>query len=117
MSTHIRSNGSKFYGDIPDDLEMLFERLATETLSPRFEPYVRPDESKAGRFVYFGNFATTSAGFTLYTDDADIIEAMNRLIAENVSTPAWKEERDELIADEARAAARIASGDVFGRRG
>lgn len=79
-TTIIDHNGSKWAGDLPDHLDMWFERLAKHTLASRFYPYAT---SKGRTMDYFGNFDDVSAGFRIITDDEEVIARANALIKAN----------------------------------
>lgn len=61
-------NGSKWYGEGPDSIEVLLGALATETLDPTFEEYgnfVFPADAVTGTVRVWGNFLTVSHVFDL----------------------------------------------------
>lgn len=87
MLTYVVNNGSKWSGDIPDHLDLWFERLQNNTLSDRFYPYAMRNGNS---MEYFGNFDDISAGFRIITDDEELIAKANALIKAN---PGYHPER------------------------
>lgn len=105
----IKSNGSKWAGESPDPLSKLFEMLATHPLDKRHddgdcfmtrahggEPIydglrvvdisdtgpIYPEHPHAVHFA--GNFRTYAHGFSIYTDDAEVIEVLRDAIKANM---------------------------------
>lgn len=80
-TTKIHYNGSKFAGEEPDTLDVLFERLKTEKLDPRLKPIA--DNLGNGIIRYSGNFETYSHAFSIETNDPDLIVKLNKAISDN----------------------------------
>jgi len=121
----IESNGSKFAGDPPDPLSMLFARLEQYPLDPTWEdlggfaclahgaiPYRGYDE-RGNRVTYYqdtgpiykdapyavaisGSFYTLSAVFSIVTDDSEVVEALLEAIRANQQSPAYQKARMEV---------------------
>ena len=111
--TRIISNGSKWAGEQPDNIEKLFERLETEPLDPRFEELgsfviANPEMLRKGETMndfygspgwvqFFGNFARISAVFGIHTNDADLIKRLIEAIRKNQQSKAYQDFRTDLI--------------------
>lgn len=92
MKTIIESNGSTWMGESPMDLEVLFQRLETNTLDPIFEKYgdfVLPQDD--GAVIFFGNFLDYSHVFTIVTTDPDLIERLTNAIRANQGKDSYKQ--------------------------
>jgi hypothetical protein len=88
--TTVNWNGSKFLGQEPDSIEVLFERLKTYTLDPIFENYGNFVHLRPGRPThFFGNFLYPSHAFSIDTDDQELIERLVAAIKANKQTPAY----------------------------
>ena len=94
MKTIIESNGSKWMGEAPDNIEVLKERLKEYTLSPNNAPYIqeaheiefiKPCPELEGMAHFSGNFWEISLVFSIYTNDTKLIEELKNLISLNVS--------------------------------
>lgn len=111
----INANGSKWAGQEQDSITVLLERLATNTLDPRFEDYgnfimparmtrrtvdahtgeeliedagpLYPGAPDAVRF--WGNFYDVSAVFSVDTDEGFIIEKLTAAIRANQASEAY----------------------------
>jgi hypothetical protein len=126
----INGNGSKWAGDPPDSLEMLFARLAQHMLDPRLEDVfisparvgvdagrdpatgqrmyvdgdpIYPDAPNAVRFC--GNFLEVSAGFSIDTDDPELIERLTAAIGANQARPDYLAMKARIEAGSAQTAA------------
>lgn len=84
VGTIIHSNGSKWAGEPPDDLETLLKVLEEHELEPRLAPYI--EVGKVGcPDVFFGNFVTISHVFRIETDDPEVRERLTAAIRANVA--------------------------------
>jgi hypothetical protein len=54
MTLTIRSNGSKWYGEDPDPIEVLFDTLGKHPLDPSFEDYGNFVFQEKGRWRAWG---------------------------------------------------------------
>jgi hypothetical protein len=93
--TVIASNGSKWAGEEPDDLDTLLKVLAEEPLDPSFERYGnfivdldhQPDtprfRRRPGWLNFGGNFANVSHVFSIDTNDPEVIEKLALAIRAN----------------------------------
>ncbi len=109
----VEYNGSKWAGDAPDPLSKLFDMLKQHPLDRFWERNgglwclahgstfggrndkgeqiwldtgpIYPEQPYTVRFC--GNFLTYSHGFSIETDDAEVIEALHTAIAENMHRP------------------------------
>lgn len=111
--TEITSNGSKFAGEQPDSIEELIKVLRTEPLDPVFEEYgnfvnrtphflhKEAQEKYNGCAQIFGNFAFYSHVFNILTDDAELIDSLEKLIRENQETESYIKARKEQKENEA----------------
>lgn len=108
----IEHNGSKWAGDSEDPLPVLFARLENYALDPRFEDcgnfasiahsakrhrcyndegqYIDYYEDTGPIYddapyavSFFGNFYELSAGFSIVTDDPEVVEVLLEAIREN----------------------------------
>lgn len=104
----------------PDSIKRLFKFLAKAPLDPRFEdfgdfispaiegievrddngvvhyedgPPIFPDHKNVMSF--FGNFYTYSAGFSIYTNDPDLIERLTNAIRANQQSDAYRQARKD----------------------
>lgn len=84
---NIKSNGSKFLGERPDTIEDLLIRLQTNTLDPRFSPFIY-NTTEGVRFA--GNFFDLSGVFDIVIEGEPDIEARLRgAIRANVASPSF----------------------------
>lgn len=119
---YIMGNGSKWAGEEEDDVSVLLDMLAKETLDPRFEyrePYFwtvdpcgavyNPDwtyDNGLERYIdgprlyecngvvrFFGNFLTYSHGFNIDTNHQPTIDALIAAIEANMATEAYQAAR------------------------
>ena len=106
MTTTIHSNGSKWFGEEPDPIEKLLERLEEYALDPRFETYGNfvfsdPDPAiPVGATRFFGNFFELSGVFNIDTDDADLVESLTLAIRQNQRTPGYREAKEARRRDD-----------------
>ena len=110
-STLIVSNGSKWAGESPDQIEVFMDRLVAEPLDPMFEKLGfigrwNPSSNLDGdlsRFVgaksFSGNFLKISAAFSIITLDDDLADKLTRLIEANMLLPEYVERANELYSD------------------
>lgn len=104
-------NPEKPWSFIEDTKENILKSLEKYTLDPVFEKY--------GNFVYIptwtnkesaekykgltaicGNFLTYSHAFSLYTDDAELIEELTKAIRKNQNTEEYKQAKLRLEESE-----------------
>lgn len=116
--TLILTNGSKWAGDTPDDIQVLLEVLAKDVLDPSFEQYhcyepvpfdpllkERGEESArkylpwVGAATFSGNFLTVSHVFHIITQDQQVIETLQEAIRRNLEKPEYQRHAYELYAD------------------
>jgi hypothetical protein len=108
----INSNGSKWYGQKPDDIPTLLEVLKTETLDVTFEdfgnfvyefkPYKGWNEKNQkykGCICISGNFLYYSHVFNIITDETEVIDQLRAAIRKNQQTEAYKAAKVEYLAD------------------
>ena len=91
----IISNGSKWAGQQPDDLQTLIDVLSSNPLDPTFEEYgnfIHPDGGALGT-RFFGNFAHLSHVFQIDTDEPELIQRLTAAIRANQATPAYQKLR------------------------
>ena len=105
----IISNGSKFYGQEPDTIEILLDVLNKETLDPIFEKYGnfiqrKPNwlkketaEKYKGCAVISGNFVSLSHVFNIITDDEELIQKLEQAINNNKQTAEYQELRKTIV--------------------
>jgi hypothetical protein len=104
--TIIASNG----GGLAEDIEKLFERLATTPLNPTFESYgdfaheADPVQGLPGAMFFFGNFWGLSAVFRILSDDPALIARLTAAIRANKATPAYRAARELVRAERKRRA-------------
>lgn len=104
----IEHNGSKFAGQAPDPIEKLFERLEKYTLSPSLVPFMSdaaPD-SGPGCMRFFGNFVEVSGGFSVVTDDEEMMKRFVIAIGSNMHTARFVKASREYKADQKAKADR-----------
>lgn len=89
-TTNILWNGSKYTGEGPNPIEDLYDALGKYTLSPSLAPHCVPSPLDQSLTHYFGNFIEFSHGFALDTNDPEVIERLNALITENVSSGVYR---------------------------
>jgi hypothetical protein len=99
MPTIIRSNGSKWAGEQPDDIPALLDVLASTPLDRSFEAYgnfynpapgfcdqlgrhTHPKEYE-GLASFFGNFFCLSHVFNIYTNEPQVIADLLTAIDQN----------------------------------
>lgn len=100
-STKIHSNGSKWYGEEPDTIQKLVERLNLYTIEERFfckfqrgfgadkKKYTLcPISKENGSYIFFGNFLEVSAVFNIETNNPEIIQQLKKAIINNKG---WKQ--------------------------
>lgn len=110
MPTTIHSNGSKWNGQDPDDLDTLLKVLESHPLRACS---IRPDFEEVVRLgvLFTGNFATVSHVFRIVTDDQVVIDKLRAAIAANRATPAYQTYNPKRIHHaESDFAARQESG-------
>lgn len=96
--TIIHSNGSKWGGEAPDNIEKLIEVLKSNTIEERFfnSFYKLEKQGKkwyqcspidksvnGNKTIFFGNFEEVSHVFRIETNDEEIISALSKAIREN----------------------------------
>lgn len=92
---NVHWNGSKFAGEEPDSVDELLRVLAEHTLDPTFEKYGNFAENQAdGVVLFWGNFYDLSHGFSVETDERELIERLTGAIRANQETAAYKEARE-----------------------
>lgn len=106
---HIQSNGSKWRGDAPDSVDKLIEVLGEYALDPTFENYgkfyqtmskddyldMETGEKYDGKVHFSGNFFELSHVFSIYTDEAEVIERLQGAIDKNMASEAYQKTRSE----------------------
>ncbi len=107
MTTRIGHNGSKWAGEAPDPVAVLLKRLTEHTLNPTFEEYGAfglkpttwtgepPDYWTASMVRFWGNFDDVSAGFSIDTDEPEMIEQLCAAIRANMATQAYADSKRE----------------------
>jgi len=140
----IQGNGSKWAGGREDPLSKLFERLEQCPLDPRWEEcgefaWIAHDSIRRrqyddkGTFIgyyyedagpiyddapyaveFCGNFYGVSAGFSIVTDDPEIVEVLLEAIHKNQQSPAYQQAKIEV---ENRRREREARGPFYRRCG
>lgn len=105
----IRSNGSKWFGQSPAPLEELYQTLTEHTLDPAFEMYGNflnrapqwisegATQKYTGCASIFGNFLTYSHAFDLVTDEKEIIDEIEHLVAENKATDRYIDAKNTMV--------------------
>jgi len=105
----IISNGSKFYGQEPDTIEILLDVLKKETLDPYWEklgnfvdrnPNWLKKEAKEKYkdcTVIFGNFSSVSHVFNIITDEEELIQKLEQAINNNKQTVEYQELRKTIV--------------------
>lgn len=113
--TLILSNGSKWAGQNPDDIQTLLDVLETDVLDPTFEQYhcyrpspysplVRTGRNEEmfdpwlGASTFFGNFLTVSHVFNIITKDPGVVEALSEAIRKNMATDEYQRNAFEKFA-------------------
>jgi len=111
MKTIIESNGSKWLGDGPDDIQALFNALSEYALDPTFEEYGNfiykntpdtwtcgaiPEKYEGTTHIFSGNFFSLSHNFHILTSDPDLIASLTVAIRDNQSTKAYMDAKEEL---------------------
>jgi len=104
--TIIHSNGSKWAGQSPDNIDKLIERLNLYTIEERFfckfqrgfgndkKKYTLcPISKEKGMYWFFGNFLEVSAVFRIETNDQQIVEKLKKAITNNKG---WKQHIHKL---------------------
>ena len=91
----IISNGSKFYGQKPDDINRLLEVLKTYALDLIFVRYGDFIETPTVQFDdvvrFHGNFSGLSHVFNISTDEPELIGTLTAAIRENqVRQEVWR---------------------------
>ena len=99
MVTIIHSNGSKWGGQEPDNIERLLAVLADYPLDRSFEAFGnfasrnavnrrgKPLDGIPGNYHFFGNFHGLSHVFRITTDDEEIGERLTAAICANQERP------------------------------
>lgn len=122
MATQITSNGSKWAGEQPDNIETLLAVLAEHPLDRVFESYgnfVTPNPVNMrgepvggpGSVSFFGNFHTVSHVFNIDTNDVDVTERLTAAIRENQKRPDYLAQPDDVQRKAAEEGARRANDD------
>jgi hypothetical protein len=94
----IEFNGSKWADEEPDSIDILLQRLETDTLDPKFEHYGNFVQPEAGGVVrFFGNFSTVSHAFGIVTDDSVVIDALVAAIKRNQASDAYRALRKDAL--------------------
>ncbi|GAI15735.1 unnamed protein product [marine sediment metagenome] len=83
MATTIISNGSKWAGEKPDNLKVLFARLKKYQLDKTYEPFIVVSKYKAGFVEFAGNFMGISHVFNIFTDKPQTIKRLTKAINAN----------------------------------
>ena len=99
----IQSNGSKWAGQEPDNIEVLLEMLAKEPLDRTYEDcfyYPLEDDFRKrhnypeGTIAFSGNFFKYSHVFNIRTDELSIIKQLTQAIEANKQTDAYINQLD-----------------------
>lgn len=111
----IEHNGSKWAGQAPDPIGMLFERLEKYTLSPSLVPFMSDaadaaEDSGPSCMRFFGNFIEISGAFGVVTDDEETMKKLVAAIGANMNTPEFKRAAREYKAEQAAKRAAVKSG-------
>jgi hypothetical protein len=113
--TLILSNGSKWAGQDPDDIQTLLDVLETDVLDPTFEqyhcyrPYPFEPMLRAGRnesifqpwlgaSTFSGNFLTVSHVFNVISKDPGVVEALTEAIKKNMASEKYQQNAYERYA-------------------
>ena len=91
----IHSNGSKWYGEAPDPIEVLLDVLGKHTLDPSFEDNGNFVFREEGRWWVFGNFLERSHVFRISAEDHAEVAGLEAAIRANQTTPAYQAARSE----------------------
>ena len=105
----IKSNGSKWLGEEPDTIDVLLEVLASRQLDDKFAPFfsdadapdfwchnLNPYKGVKGIVHFFGNFATVSYVFSVFTNDPAVIGKLTAAIEKNLAAE-WPDVCEETI--------------------
>jgi hypothetical protein len=97
---YIQSNGSKWHGQQPDTIEKLLEVLENHPLDTEMFPnghytvtnkeyFIHPNRCQhlIGSTHFRGNFVTLSHVFSIYTDEAEVIQKLTEAIDRNLLCP------------------------------
>jgi len=109
MTTTIHSNGSKWGGEQPDDINALVDVLGNYALDRTFEDerfgnFVFPHDKQQGITCFFGNFADLSHVFSIDTDDAEVIARLTTAIRANQQRPDYLSQKTYPEVEAERAA-------------
>ncbi|KHD28179.1 pyruvate dehydrogenase [Xenorhabdus nematophila] len=113
--TLILSNGSKWAGQDPDNIQTLLDVLGNNVLDPMFEQYhcyrsypfeplIKTERNDKifqpwlGAACFFGNFLTVSHVFNIITKDDSVVEALNEAIQKNIATEQYQQYAYERYA-------------------
>lgn len=113
--TLILSNGSKWAGQNPDDIQTLLDVLETEVLDPMFEQYhcyrpypfepiLREGRNETvfrpwmGASTFSGNFLTVSHVFNIISKDPGVVEALTKAIQKNMASEQYQKYAYESYA-------------------
>lgn len=91
--TRIQSNGSKWIGEEPDSLSVLYKVLQKEPLDPTFEKYGNFIFPVNAGWRFWGNFAKYSHVFSIDTNDPVVIDNLIELITNNQNSKEYRELR------------------------
>ncbi len=95
MTLTIHSNGSKWYGEAPDPVEVLLDALGKHTLDPSFEDYGNFVFQEEGRWWVFGNFLERSHVFRISTEDHAEVAEVEAAIRAKQATPVYQAARED----------------------
>jgi hypothetical protein len=84
--TTINHNGGRFAGEAPASIDELIEIMGREPLDPRWEHAVCEGD---GVVHFFGNFFKLSHGYSIRSDDPDVVARLFAATRANVATPAY----------------------------
>jgi len=107
MTTTVESNGSKWAGQAPDPIEVLYDRLHNYPLDPSFEKYgnfIMPQGM--GEWHFWGNFLTVSAVFSIKTTERDVIDTLIALIYDNQRRQDYRAARADMLDRDAKSRRR-----------
>ena len=82
-NTRIVSNGSRWAGQSPLEIDALLKVLKEHPLNAQFAPFITKSEIDPSQ-QFNGNFVTLSHVFNIHTNDPELIETLTAAIHENM---------------------------------
>lgn len=98
MATRVVSNGSRWAGQAPLEIDALLKVLKEHPLNALHAPFIVESEIEPS-IQFHGNFVTVSHVFNIHTNDAELIATLTDAIKENMQRADYRPLPDRAAED------------------